>query len=443
MKKAIIISSVLCVLSLLGCSKQENDTITSDGNTTITTEYEVDTELEVEPDEPNNTVTTEATSEEITTESVQNNERDEYLVQSDAPAVTVPDEANYFMYNYMSGTEFYGHELYEFDDTLTRGSVSMYNLSSYSPTTLDYEAYYGITAYAEKNNLYVKAYNHSKQHDILNSNIISDMGDIEEIDINYDDYTVIDCTELDYGLYNIVVEFDTNTVDLYFFVAENGVYTCRNTIHVNYTLNTISKRRTLINDLFEKYDITPDECLSVDEIAYPCIESEGHRCDTQRWAQLSHDLLLEGSDWSDEFKLFVYVEWFNDNIKYDDWRLHNGSSRALDWDVWDGRYSMWDLKVGVCCDFTNALIIMLREQGIPATSFENGRHMWLAVYLDGEWREVDVTNIMPYHSRLEDASDCINRSKSFNDYGTVKDDEILYIGRDVWTYDRIINGPKY
>ena len=318
MKKAIIISSVLCVLSLLGCSKQENDTITSDGNTTITTEYEVDTELEVEPDEPNNTVTTEATSEEITTESVQNNERDEYLVQSDAPAVKVPDEANYFMYNYMSGTEFYGHELYEFDDTLTRGSVSMYNLSSYSPTTLDYEAYYGITAYAEKNNLYVKAYNHSKQHDILNSNIISDMGDIEEIDINYDDYTVIDCTELDYGLYNIVVEFDTNTVDLYFFVAENGVYTCRNTIHVNYTLNTISKRRTLINDLFEKYDITPDECLSVDEIAYPCIESEGHRCDTQRWAQLSHDLLLEGSDWSDEFKLFVYVEWFNDNIKYDD-----------------------------------------------------------------------------------------------------------------------------
>lgn len=423
----------------VGMSENGEKPATAEGDKELTTGGNSGVEVEVSSD-GKITITLPNTGLQ---QSSNQEEADEYLVQSDVPAVTVPNDTTYYGYSYMHGTEFYGHEIYEFDDTLTRGSVSMSNLSRYSINTLDYEAYYGITAYTDDYDLYVKAYNHSNDHTILSSTIVSDMGDIEEININYDDYTVIDCRELDYGLYNIVVQFDTNTVDMYFFVAENGVYTCRNTIHIDSSLEDVINRKRLIYESFEQYGVTPEECLSNDEIAYPCIESPGHRCDTERWAQLSHDLILEDTEWSDEFITFAYVEWFLNNIKYDSWRIDNGSSRALEYGVWDGTYSMWDLKVGVCCDFTNALVIMLREQGIPATSFENNTHMWLAVYLDGEWREIDVTTIMPYHSYEQDASDCINHTKTYDDYGNTKTDDILYIGRDIWTYNRIINGTNY
>ena len=441
MRKTAIAIIMVLVIAMTGCS-----TYTVNDHTTVadTTDAPNTIEYEDTTDEPSvDAVTTEDVTNIEDGESNNNGYEDEYLVQSEVPAMVISDETNEYGYTYMYGTEFYGHELYEFDDTLTRGSVSMYNLSRYSITTLDYEAYYGITAYTDDFDLYVKAYNHSNEHSIISSTIVSDMGDIEDIDINYDDYTIIDCEELDYGLYNIVVEFDTNIVDMYIFVAKNGVYTCRNTIHIESSLDDVINRKRLIAESFEQYGITPEDCLSNDEIMYPCIESPGHRCDTERWAQLSHDLILEDTEWSDEFITFAYVEWFLNNIKYDSWRIENGSSRALDYGVWDGTYSMWDLKVGVCCDFTNALVIMLREQGIPATSFENNVHMWLAVYIDGEWREIDVTTIMPYHSYEQDASDCVNHTKDYNDYGNAKTDEILYIGRDIWTYNRIVYGTNY
>lgn len=442
MRKTAIAIIMVLVIAMTGCS-----TYTVNDHTTVadTTDAPNTIEYEDTTDEPSvDAVTTEDVTNIEDGESNNNGYEDEYLVQSEVPAMVISDETNEYGYNYMYGTEFYGHELYEFDDTLTRGSVSLYNLSSTSVSTLDYEAYYGITAYTDGFDLYVKAYNHSNDHPIISSTIVSDMGDIEDIDINYDDYTVIDCRELDYGLYNIVVEFDTNTVDMYIFVAENGVFTCRNTVHQSgYSLNKVIDRKEVIKDTFEQYGITPDECLSNDEFVYPCIESPGHRCDTERWAQLSHDLILDGAEWSDEFITFVYVEWFVNNVRYDDWRVNNRQSRAMEYGVWDGTYSMWDMRIGVCCDFTNALVIMLREQGIPATSLENNMHMWLAVYLDGEWREIDVTTILPYHTSTEDASDNINIAKSYNHYGLVKPDDLLYIGRDLWTYNRVMYGTNY
>jgi hypothetical protein len=232
---------------------------------------------------------------------------------------------------------------------------------------------------------------------------------------------------------------------LYIFVAENGVYTCKNVTHLPHYqhLYNVIERKTKVNNLFELYGIEPEDCLSIDDIHYPCLSTDGGRCDTKRWAQLSHDLLIENSQWSDEFKLFVYVEWFNNNVAYDYWRANNGPSRAKYYNVWDGTYSMWDTKIGVCCDFTNALIIMLREQGIPATSLENDGHMWLGVYIDGQWREIDLTTILQYstyelHHYSRDDFQC--SWKDYTDYGNYACDELFYIGEDVWTYDRIING---
>ncbi len=440
--KKIALSIMMCiVLTLTGCAKYT----TINTNTSLpTTEYN-------DPSIDKN-ITEDITNEEdeivITPNDESNNNginENPYLVQSNVPAIVVPEDTTYFGYEYNHGSEFNGDELYEFDDDLTRGSVSLKNLYSRSIDTLDYEAYYGISAYVENDDVYVIAYNHSSEHKILSANIVSDMGDKKPLDINYENYIVINGDDLDYGLYNIIVEFDTNVVDLYIFVAENGVYTCKNTEHLStyQHLYNVIERKTTVNNLFELYGIEPEDCLSIDDIYYPCLNENGGRCDTQRWAELSHDLLIENSQWSDEFKLFVYVEWFNNNIAYDYWRANNGPSRAKYYNVWDGTYSMWNTKIGVCCDFTNALIIMLREQGIPATSLENDGHMWLGVYIDGQWREVDLTTILQYstyelHNYSRDDFEC--SWKDYTDYGTYGCDELFYIGEDVWTYDRIING---
>ena len=127
--------------------------------------------------------------------------------------------------------------------------------------------------------------------------------------------------------------------------------------------------------------ITPENSLDNSDIVYPQWDSDKSRCDTDLWIDLSYELVGDHPDWSDEFKLFVFNEWMMSNIRYDWWRHENGQSRAAEYNDWTGTYSMWDLKVGVCCDFSNALIIMLREHGIPATSLETATHMWIAVRL--------------------------------------------------------------
>ncbi|MBR4084201.1 MAG: transglutaminase domain-containing protein [Lachnospiraceae bacterium] len=454
MSKRIIflLLSVIGVLNLSGCGRSD-EVLNETAETEDILAFDMNTEVEslpIEEAEGNE----ETGKVEVLLEneveiqidlSDKAEEKQGYLKQSNTPAITVPEDKTYFGLNYMYGTEFYGHELYEFDDDLTRGSVSLVNLSRYSTNTLDYEAYYGIHTYIENDDVYVKAYNHSTEHEIISSVIMSDMGDTKELPINYNDYIVIDRDELDYGLYNIIVEFDTNVVDLYIFVAENGVYTCRNTKHFSGVkhIDKVIERKEVLNNLFEKYGIEPEECLSVEEIYYPCLNEQGGRCDTQRWAQLSHELIVGNTQWSDEFKVFVYVEWMNNNIAYDKWRSNNGSSRAKYYNIWDGTYSMWDTKIGVCCDFSNVLVIMLREQGIPATTLENDGHMWVAVYLDGEWREFDPTTMLQYSTYELDKyskDDFVKGLKDFTDYGTFDCDKLFYIGEDLWTYDRIING---
>ena len=147
--------------------------------------------------------------------------------------------------------------------------------------------------------------------------------------------------------------------------------------------------------------------------------------------------MLNGhTDWSDEFKLFVYTEWFVDNIKYDFYRTDVlGHSRAKEYNVWDGTYSMLDLKVGVCCDFSNALLIMLREQGIPCNLVESKTHQWCTVYLNGRWYEHDLTGIMPYGSNEADASDVIDFGADYGYYASSEEirDKIVTVNYHLYT----------
>ncbi len=181
---------------------------------------------------------------------------------------------------------------------------------------------------------------------------------------------------------------------------------------------------------------TPEMGLDLSDIWYPTWDGEDHRNDTDLWIQLSHDLLDSHPEWSDEMKVWRLTDWMINNIKYDEWRYKNGHSRAMTYGVWDGTYSMWDLKVGVCCDFVNVMAIMLREHGVPVTSLNNDGHTWNLVYLDGMWHELDITSILPYQSYNFEADDCKNKKTDYTEYmmglGLDSGYEKYGIGNDIY-----------
>ena len=422
-------------------------------STTSNTESETTTESKVEETTTSNDNDDEKSTECIvvpttkpeTPTSDTTSESTLALKQSNVPTIDITVKKYYAQYGY--GTVFKNYGVYEFDDDITMGAVDTKGVWSKSPNVLDYEAYYGLTAYVKDQNIYVKAYNHSIDHPILSSEIISDMNDTKTIEITYDDYTMIDCKNYNNGLYAIHTSFDKREVYLYFYINNTNVYTVRcltDTSNTAYTNEKLIFNQLVLNEKMKTESIKPNECLSIDDIVYPCIESPGHRCDTERWAQLSHDLLNGHTEWSDEFKIFVYTTWFINNTKYDCYRTNVlGCSRAMKYGVWDGTYSLWDLKVGVCCDFTNAMVIMLREQGIPATSLESDKHMWIAIYLDDLWRELDITTIMPYTSYNKDAKDCEVSFIDFTDYlANNRYYDFITIGADIWTYNRAKYGHQ-
>lgn len=323
-----------------------------------------------------------------------------------------------------------GKYVWNFDDDITRGAVATDNLRSGSIKVLDWEAYYGLDAFVDGSFVYVKAYNHSNNHDIINTYVQYPNGDIADININYNDYTYIDATDYSNGLYALTCEFDTMTVPVYVYINK-GIPYC---VRITDTTKPI-ERYEFINDYIADNNFTPSMALKNDDFEYPTWDDDLNRNDADVWIQLSHDLLDDYPDWSDEMKIWRLTEWMLSNIRYDYWRFVNGPSRAMRFNVWDGTYSMWDMHIGVCCDFTNVMVMMLREQGIPTSSLANERHLWNIVYLDGMWHEFDITTMMPYMSYEFKADDCVNRGAFYTDYMMGCEESENFTGVDIELYN--------
>lgn len=436
MKKPItLILALTMTLTVTGCDENEN----SKSETTATTTATTTTTTAITTTTTQQTTTTPTTTTTVTT-TTEPSKNDLWFDETIAVPSRTLSYDDVFAYNY--GTVFKGYDVYEFDNDITVGAVALDNLTSDSPTVVDYEAYYGIKAWTEgEDYICFTVYNHSKDHPISNAIVINSAGAVKQASISYENGIYINTDGLDEGLYAFRVSFDTMDMYTYFYIADNGVFTCRVDKDRWVTADEIANRRALVQDIIADTGITPENSLSNEEIVYPQYDSNKSRCDTDLWIDLSHELVDDHPDWSDEFKLFVFNEWMMSNIKYDEWRYENGQSRAMEYNDWTGLYSMWDLKVGVCCDFTNVMVIMLREHGIPATSLENGEHIWLVAYIDGEWREFDTTTMMPYYSYELDASDCVNIGCDYSDYGFwTKTSNIKTAGEDIWTMHRIKYG---
>ena len=161
--------------------------------------------------------------------------------------------------------------------------------------------------------------------------------------------------------------------------------------------------------------IKPENALSVSDIFYPAGYShQDETIETAKWAALSHELLPGSEDsYTDSQKVYAFARWIAGNIAYDSvvTKKHDGRRRAHyavelgDKDAWKNpKYFAWETQCGVCQDYATILAIMCREHGIPATSAgsDTDFHAWCAVFLDGNWEPVDITDFNEYIIKQDD-----------------------------------------
>lgn len=203
------------------------------------------------------------------------------------------------------------------------------------------------------------------------------------------------------GLYRVSATFSNDTTaHLYFIINGDEFMFCQvvrtNTskFNPNNNIDMIRARRAHVYRLLDEWNITPKNSLDVSIIKYPTRDKykdgkQVWRCDTERWAALSDELC--DPSWSDERKAYVICDWMSQNLAYSRY-----VSDVIDTDVafyhddFTGKYSVYDLRAGVCRDFGQILTIMLRQQGIPAEVIANDTHLWNIAYLNGKWIEIDI-----------------------------------------------------
>lgn len=201
----------------------------------------------------------------------------------------------------------------------------------------------------------------------------------------------------------------------------------------------IDRSITRWNKLMDGID--PDDYLSNDKVTYPTSGSGGAVRHVKQWEDIS-DTLIKNDEWTDEIKVFAFVDYLSKNIAYDDYRFNqaNHQSRAsLANDYTKDEYFTLGNNVGICWDYTNILTIMCRHHGIPATSVENDHHTMNAVWLNGEWISIDITDTARYNCYTEDTSkdNWKKHGPSYRFYGAYGGwSELDTVNESIWTYEK-------
>ncbi len=141
-------------------------------------------------------------------------------------------------------------------------------------------------------------------------------------------------------------------------------------------------------------------------MTYPTSGRNGNCVHFEEWKGLG-DKIIQDKNWSDEYKVFALVTHLAEYYAYDEYRAdicHNKSRALMANDYADDFNFMFYNDVGTCWDYTNALAIMCRTQGIPCTSVERDTHTWNVVYINGEWIPIDICCFNLYKCRTEDPS---------------------------------------
>ncbi len=155
-------------------------------------------------------------------------------------------------------------------------------------------------------------------------------------------------------------------------------------------------------------DPTSEEVTSTKGLTYPTSGKYGRCVHVKQWESKADEITIK-DEWSDEFKVYRFLDYFAKECAYDEWGF---GERALkvpgktDDGYMENDNFLYYSHVGVCFDYVNALVIMCRHIGIPATSLDTYKtnHTIALVYLDDEWVAIDPIDVL-YKQCVEEDTD--------------------------------------
>ena len=312
--------------------------------------------------------------------------------------------------------------------------------------TIDFEGFFGIRIEASGSNISYSVYRHSST--------ASENASIVLYRVGLDKNTVVKklgnakadaekkiSSKLSDGLYMLTATFQVNKKDVpvsgYIYVSNGVATTCR--------LATTSQTNLdhyvdLWNDLLQ--DADPDDFLSNKKITYPTSGTDGCCNHVSDWEEISDEIIGDHEDWTDEMKVFAFVDYLSKNIAYDNYRYKqpNHRSRAnIAGNYKNDIYFTLGNNVGVCWDYTNILTIMCRHHGIPCTSVDNEYHTFNAVWLNGCWVGIDLTETRRYvcNTKDTDKDGWVSHSFSYYHYGGYNiTGNLDSYDKNIWTKER-------
>lgn len=277
-----------------------------------------------------------------------------------------------------------------------------------NPENVTYsEGYYGIKATISNNRyLNVRAYSH--------------LNDVkcELIDIVYEEPNAVSLPLLGTnqvrradlwdehfisGLYAIHAEFkiksDIQMCNLYLFVdcysndsKDYHFYLCEGRSCDDSSGKDTATLKAELQKQIKEAGYTPENCLNP-KIAYPYETNTKNNYDTPFWINKAHEIIKGYEYESNEFKALLLHDWMTENLVYDKYIANKKLNTRYYNDYTSGKNYVSNIKVGVCRDFSNIYAIMCREVNIPCLLCSNNEimHMWNAVYLDGTWKMIDLS----------------------------------------------------
>lgn len=303
-------------------------------------------------------------------------------------------------------------------------NLCIYNFSDEMHTGIggDYkshfgEMYAGIYAKAEKNVLKFNLYSNSKAG--WQASKVKIVSDEKETVLNVKDAaspTRLDTSGYANGLYKIEMDIKlsgdkkTAAAEMYFYVNGGRTYLCSCTQMYDLSMKRQTEREKLIDRLIKESGITPENSLSTEQLCFPWHPSVGNN-DIPKWIKLAKEITKE--EWSDSLKAFAIHEWMTKNLAYDRYKTDviKDMRRSDYYNDRSGKYEAYKTKVGVCFDFANIYAAMCRSVGVPVVTLDTEKHCWNLVYLDGKWREVDLTTDVKRKVYGEDMTEIRNADK--------------------------------
>lgn len=308
------------------------------------------------------------------------------------------------------------HEEVGVDTVLKNGDVAYSNfndmvavgINTESSVTSNIETEIGfILSVIDNDRVKVTFYNYGSEYVVpvkvtaekIDTDFVDESGAKEYVIDGYGDYPN--------GVGVITMEL-SNGKSVQAAVFRNAGVTC--VANIGRTANTLSyhEYRLVSRKVREHWHVTPENSTFTSPIYYPIVPlNDKEKVDVEPWIKLSNELVE--SDWTDARKVATYYRWLIENVAYDYWLLSNTDVklRAKHYHDYTGTWNVSKTRVGICHDYAQALAIMCRAQGIPATVFSDhgsAPHAWNDIYLSdyNRWISVDCTPDAKYGCYSED-----------------------------------------